>query len=612
MLYNKSNRTMNRETRRANKVQIVNGEVVVKETKRDKAVKREETNVALIVNQLRNRKKVSKTKALKLAKINVAELLGKGKDKTSFMSMAYSEQESQVGKVTNNMATICSLTKRAWTLEDGSIDVELFYRAFVCCDKENAGDKEHWDSVFTGLALTKEVALYNCANMKYDVYYISNVQIEAFRNQLMELNPSKLTYEDIVAIQADLYHLFRAYQESSIDVTKDKTKDYKIKWDEIIGYVPRLYSSKSKDYEDNLVEVMKDRTIKYELRVYSNDEAKETRNDILCASLEKVHVDFINEEVLKTAEDSITDLLKDVVGTSDALSTEAKLHAESIISIVSSSFKSLDSLTTEECKAIRNALYTIVAEEAETVEEATAMVIDLICAKYRVNHKGEVIREDDISKLRQGCTKVILGGILPLYLNGQNTYTRVFDNKGFTLFQELEDAQKFEVYDGDIIADGVLVGCLNFNNDNEDEICAITTDAAYVIDGQLYIEQDIYEDIDCEVNTMVIENLYVAGTVSAADVKDGEHNDNYGRDTYNDLVSNTVAVKGKNHNIAAIEDINGRMEIRGKLNAYSANRVVEEGIEVLDITTDNSIAFHIPYNKETDTYEYCCEVLVFC
>ena len=89
---------------------------------------------------------------------------------------------------------------------------------------------------------------------------------------------------------------------------------------------------------------------------------------------------------------------------------------------------------------------------------------------------------------------MILGGILPLYINNKETYTRIFGHKEFTMFQDLEDGQRFEIADGDIIADGVLVGCLNFDNDTEEEICAITTDAAYVIDGQLYIEQNIYED----------------------------------------------------------------------------------------------------------------------
>ena len=176
------------------------------------------------------------------------------------------------------------------------------------------------------------------------------------------------------------------------------------------------------------------------------------------------------------------------------------------------------------------------------------------------------------------------------------------------MFQDLEDGQRFEICDGDIIADGVLVGCLNFDNDTEEEICSIETDAAYVIDGQLYIEQNIYEDIDCDVNTVVIETLYKEAT--KAEVQAGEANDNYGRDTYVEMVDNNITITGRKHNVLIMEDANGARHIRGKLNAYSA--ALLEGENTLEVTTENSIAIHVPYDPEIDDVEYCCEVVVFC
>ena len=129
------------------KVEVVNGQIVKAEVKNDKAAKRNETNIAIIANQIRNRKRLTKTKALKLATIKVSEML-KG-DKTNFMALAYSEKESQVGMITNNMATICSITRQSWENEDGSINKDLFYRAFVCCDRKHPGMKENWEPIFT-------------------------------------------------------------------------------------------------------------------------------------------------------------------------------------------------------------------------------------------------------------------------------------------------------------------------------------------------------------------------------------------------------------------------------------------------------------------------------
>lgn len=592
-----NNRRMSRKG-----LEVVNGELTVKATTTYKTAEtRELEKLTVIANRIRNRKRVSKDKALKLAKIKLNDMLGKGRDKTSFMSMAFSEDEQQVGKLTAQMSIICSLTKEAWCKEDGSIDTELFYAAFKCCDKKNVGVNESWEPIFKedGISLTKELRLSNFMEMTYNVYYISNIEILRFKDQLEGLDPTKITYEDIVKIQSDLYHLFRAFQESSIDVVKDKKKQYKIKWDDIIGTVPKIYSKHADDYRHNIDAVIADKTVKYDIEVNSKDDAKQTRGDVLCDALLETHINFIQEEILATAEDSITELMQGVIGTSDVLDTEAKLHAESIISIVAASFKSEDSLDREEYKAIRNALYTIAAEEAETAEEATAIVLDLIAAKYTVDHRGNLNRNYDISKTRLGTAKMILGGILPLYLNNKSTYTKIFSKQEFCLFQELEDGQRFSIEDGEIIADGMIIGALNSDEDTE-----LVSDAAYVVDGELYVECDIYADLDCEVQTVVLDSLYLEAPVQ--DVVAGKADDNFGRDAYVALCkANEVTITGKKHNIVAADGV-----IRARLNDYSV--LALEGQSTLEITPDNTIAVHIPYDKEVDKYEYCCEVIVFC
>lgn len=611
MLNTNTGSKMNRKERRANKVQIINGQVVKSEVKVEKAPVREQNNLSIIISQLKNRKRVSKTKALKLGKICVNDLLGEGKDKTSFMSMAYSETPGQVGKITNVMSTICSITKESWTNEDGSINKDLFYNAFACADKKNPGHKDHWDTIFKEgtPSVTKGVSLSHYVEMTYDIYYISNIEITAFKNQMQEIDPAKITYEDIVKIQADLYHLFRAFQESSIDVTKDKDKDYVVKYDEIVGYVPRKYTKNPDNYRHNITEVLRSKDVTYEIEINTKDNYAITRSDILCDALAETHENFITKEVIATAEDTITDLMRSVIGTSACLSTEDKLHCESIISTVSASFQSDVKLDRDEYKACRNALYTICADYTEDPDDATAMILDMIIARYHLTYEGKLERNNDVSKIRLGVAKMVLGGILPLYLNGRQSYTVEFGPKDYCLFQDLEEGQRFELCDGDIIADGILVGCLNFNSDTEEEVCGIETDAAYVIDGVLYAEMDMYADLDCDVQSVVIEQLYVAGS-TANDIKAGNADDAYGKDTYNDMLNNTMAITGRRHNVLTLEDCNGIRSIRGKLNSHSATLL--EGQNTLEITAENSIAIHIPFDSEVDKYQYGCEVVVFC
>ena len=75
----------------------------------------------------------------------------------------------------------------------------------------------------------------------------------------------------------------------------------------------------------------------YEIEINTKDNYAITRSDILCDALAETHENFITKEVIATAEDTITDLMRSVIGTSACLSTEDKLHCESIISTVSPS-----------------------------------------------------------------------------------------------------------------------------------------------------------------------------------------------------------------------------------------------------------------------------------
>ena len=76
------------------------------------------------------------------------------------------------------------------------------------------------------------------------------------------------------------------------------------------------------------------------------------------------------------------------------------------------------------------------------------------------------------------------------------------------------------------------------------------------------------------------------------------------------MVDNNITITGRKHNVLIMEDANGARHIRGKLNAHSA--ALLEGENTLEVTTENSIAIHVPYDRVIDDVEYCCEVVLFC
>jgi hypothetical protein len=62
-------------------------------------------------------------------------------------------------------------------------------------------------------------------NGKHYVYYVvTNEDIAMLRDRIQAMSKSKMTKEDARALQADLPPFIRAFQESSIDVSKDKDK----------------------------------------------------------------------------------------------------------------------------------------------------------------------------------------------------------------------------------------------------------------------------------------------------------------------------------------------------------------------------------------------------
>lgn len=81
---------------------------------------------------------------------------------------------------------------------------------------------------------------------------VSNHEFALFDKILKTLDPNALTVEDVKLIQADLQHLFRGWQESSIDITKDKTKQFLIALDDVLGNIEDLTDLNADAYTDNL------------------------------------------------------------------------------------------------------------------------------------------------------------------------------------------------------------------------------------------------------------------------------------------------------------------------------------------------------------------------
>ena len=133
---------------------------------------------------------------------------------------------SKVGEVTNDLTAVCTARPEEFFDEDGTLNKDLFCKAFKTADRYN-GTVNQYKSIFVEDENVFDFVLHYDNRYKVVAHYVSNEEINEFAKRISKLDLNKITVEDIIRIQSDLWYLFRAWQESSIDVVKDKSKHLK-------------------------------------------------------------------------------------------------------------------------------------------------------------------------------------------------------------------------------------------------------------------------------------------------------------------------------------------------------------------------------------------------
>jgi hypothetical protein len=129
---------------------------------------------------------------------------------------------------------ICTALPSEFLNKDGKGANKQFNRAFINAGKGN-GSNKHYERIFN---TDLNISIFNLVadpDFKVEAYYVSNKEINMFDKALRNLDLAELNLIDVMNIQADLWFLFRAWQESSIDMVKDKAKQFAKGMDEILG-----------------------------------------------------------------------------------------------------------------------------------------------------------------------------------------------------------------------------------------------------------------------------------------------------------------------------------------------------------------------------------------
>lgn len=225
---------------------------------------------------------VTKKEFLSIDKLVVADCVN---DPFGVMGLSF-VAESKVGLWTNKAMKIC--TAMPESLKD------KFEEAFPHGGERMVSGRHYRRIFIGGINCLKAIVDDDSHIYEVETNYVSNNEINIFDRRIKQLDVESLTVEDVKDIQKDLWHLFRAWQESAIDMTKDKRKVFNKSMDDVLGSIQVLSDLGADEYSDNIRSVLKS----IETAVFSEDKAAEAERFEIELNMEAIDEDLYVETTL--------------------------------------------------------------------------------------------------------------------------------------------------------------------------------------------------------------------------------------------------------------------------------------------------------------------------
>ena len=397
--------------------------------------------------------------------------------------------ESLVGAVTNVVGNFCNVNVRT---EKG---FNLFKDKLAKLNNEGIhvpyGDSIWVEgvNVFSG---------FHFSTGKFYCYHIvTNDEMEAIADKIAHMRKDDMTVEDALALQHDLTPLLRAWQESSIDCTKDKSKKFNYSFKDFFKAI-NVVSTFCKKHSDQIVmntkEAFKDSSKDFRITLPSDN------NDEVAEDL----VGRVTEEIRTAAETFFNGSMKELHNLADMKAYDkfrgyAKQNAELaffIRDIYNLCYNSLNDkeavLVKEDYAAMRNAIYTKANTLGIAPEDVINIAIDTAMVSISETNEGWVVGDSFVENFKAYPVKNIFANEYVYALtNKSNTVVIATEDNIAEIYRDIEDGEEFNFVNGKAVdEDGETI--LVIDNDY--------TGRAYEEDG--VVVASIYEYQ--EVKAMVV------------------------------------------------------------------------------------------------------------
>lgn len=253
---------------------------------------------------------------------------------------------------------------------------------------------------------------FNFTTGQYYVYYVvTNEEMAMLRDRIAAMSKDKMTVEDAKLVQADLPPFVRAWQESSIDVSKDKDKVFNIRMDQVLGKTETL-SQLTKKYKDSIsfgFDAVK--KAKHAGKIvpdfkYTNDAVKQAEPAVdlmghVNIALQETTIEKLNGALKSLYAVSNNDLYAPFTNDTQ-ISKELAYYIKSIYNICYDSIDDAYGLTKERFEVLRNVIYTAALNYGVDREDVIKVAIATAMTKVYKDEKGNIITKDaNVNRFKQ-------------------------------------------------------------------------------------------------------------------------------------------------------------------------------------------------------------------
>jgi hypothetical protein len=253
---------------------------------------------------------------------------------------------------------------------------------------------------------------FNFTTGQFYVYYVvTNEEMRMLQDRIKAMSKNKMTVEDAKALQADLPPFIRAWQESSIDVSKDKDKVFDIAMDKVIGKT-RTLSQLTKKYRDNIDFGFG--ALKNAKRLGKAIPEFKYTNALVDEAAPVIdlmgHVSIaLQEEVVETLNGNIRDLYVKSNNNAYApfvddakISKELALFIKGIYSICYAAKSDKKKISKEDFALFRDVIYTTAAGYEVAAEDVVRIAIAVaMTTVYKDKNNNIITKDADVDRFSQ-------------------------------------------------------------------------------------------------------------------------------------------------------------------------------------------------------------------